>query len=632
MIHKKRLCILQVAPTHPDPLHVEMFRDKEECDFYFVTHDKEHPDALQFCPNTTWTDTRNILAAKVPKDYEYYAFVDYDYIFRPQRDLGPLEQILEDLEEYNPAVLTYYPGTGLTTPFAQNTEYRDSTSASVLPFSHCGMKVTHHSLMSWFFPMVTRFGGGVEACHLFNILEIPFLKHVVCSHKMVYDNGFTDEEAPHNLDGAWNKYRMDEMWKWIRPAFKKVAAIDSYAQTEAAKLDSLLPKAAFVNLFLAKNITPSHSEPRESYLDLELLNKFFDLSHERFLNIGLSLEKREESPEALKTVREHVSNITFNELKTTEDPWLAISRNINEHIVGARKFTVNEIVEEYQRSAPPSLFKNSCAVNEDILQYLKDKRVAIVGPAPYLRKLNKGGEIDGYDVIVRIQHDIPNTEDYGSRTDIVQSCLNSNYGPPVTEHLRSLPLDCRPKFVICNDTASEQKPDGSWAFVDEVYEATLADLDVPLVHLRNKDGTWDRWNLYWEVYPKEHIEYFGLNKYSYHTANFNSGYGALNYLLRYPIKELGVFGIDFYNCAVPQSNEAKYNEEYIKTYGNEGRSLGPSLLLHDQMSQMLHCKNVLLQDERFNLDPIVKEKLLSDEVTQRLTAFKSLPKFKHETR
>ena len=102
--------------------------------------------------------------------------------------------------------------------------------------------------------------------------------------------------------------------------------------------------------------------------------------------------------------------------------------------------------------------------------------------------------------------------------------------------------------------------------------------------------------------------------------------------MRYPIKELGVFGIDFYNCAVPQTNEEKYNEEYIKTYGNEGRSLGPSLLLHDQMSQMSHCKNVLLQDERFNLDPIVKEKLLSDEVAQRLMAFKSLPKFKHETR
>ena len=50
---------------------------------------------------------------------------------------------------------------------------------SIIPFTHCGMKVIHHSLMDWFFPMVTRFGGGVEACHFFNIQEIPFLKNVI---------------------------------------------------------------------------------------------------------------------------------------------------------------------------------------------------------------------------------------------------------------------------------------------------------------------------------------------------------------------------------------------------------------------------------------------------------------------
>ena len=124
MSNKKRLCILQVAPSKPDPTHVELFSNKEDCDFYFVTHDNPHPDAIQFCPNTTWTDTRNILATNVPKKYDYYAFVDYDYVFRPLRNLNPLEQILEDLNEFNPAVLTYYPGKGMTTPFADNIQYR----------------------------------------------------------------------------------------------------------------------------------------------------------------------------------------------------------------------------------------------------------------------------------------------------------------------------------------------------------------------------------------------------------------------------------------------------------------------------------------------------------------------------
>lgn len=64
---KKRLCVLQVTPEKPNPKHKEYFNTKD-CDFYFVTHDEPHPDAMEFCPNTTWTDTRNILADKVPKN------------------------------------------------------------------------------------------------------------------------------------------------------------------------------------------------------------------------------------------------------------------------------------------------------------------------------------------------------------------------------------------------------------------------------------------------------------------------------------------------------------------------------------------------------------------------------------
>jgi len=624
---KKKFCVLQVTPKEPNPEHIKLFANKNHSDFFFVTHDSPNEQALKFCPNTTWTDTRNILATEVPKEYEYYAFVDYDYNFRPLRDLNPFEQILEDLEEYNPAVLTYYPGTGMITPFATNVQYRDSKDASILPFSHCGMKVVHHSLMSWFFPMITRYGGGVEACHLFNILEIPFLKHVVCSHKMVYDNGFTDDNAPHNQNGAWNKYRMDEMWRWIRPAFKKAAVVDSFAPNEEAKGDSILPKKAFIDIIITNNISPLRSERRDSYFDMDILNKFFDLSHERFLNIEVPLEKRGILLSSVELAQEHVSELTFADMQTTQDPWPSIARAINKNLRDVQKLTINEIIDIYQRSDSPSLFKNAPRLNKELEKYIEGKRVAVVGPAPYLRDLNKGPEIDDYDVIVRIQHDIPNPADYGSRTDVVQSCLNSNYGPPLIKHIRSLAHEDRPKFVICNDTASETKDDGSWAFVDEIYEDVLSELQVPFIHLKNNDGTWDRWALYWEIYPRQHVEFFGTEEYTWNTSNFNSGYGALNYLLRYPIKELGVFGMDFYNCAVPQTIEDKYHANYIKNYGEESRHLGPSLLLHDQMSQMLHCKNVLLPDERLNLDGVVKNKLLSDEVTHRIEKFRTLPKF-----
>ena len=629
----KKLCVLQVTPAEPNAKHVEYFSNQEECDFFFVTHDEPNKGALKYCPNTTWTDTRNVLATLVPKEYEYYAFVDYDYNFRPLGKLSVREQILEDLQQFQPAVLTYYPGKGMITPFATDLNYRDSQDASVIPFTHCGMKVVHHSLMKWFFPMITSFGGGVEACHLFNILEIPFLRHVVCSHKMVYDNGNTDMEAPHNLDGAWNDYRMNEMWKWIRPAFKKINVVDQYAIQEAHKYDARLIKAVFQKIAKEQNISPTRDHGITNYFDRDKIELFFDLEHERFDNLDIPLSKQftDINFENQKIINEIVSKISFEQLKTNKNPWIEICKKINKATNGCRKITTSECVEAFQRAQPSSLFIKSSNLNEELAEYLNNKRVAFVGPAPYMKGSGQGKNIDSYDVVVRIQHGIPNEQDYGSRSDIIQSCLNDNYGPPLLEYLGSIEPSERPKFIICNDTASTMLPNGQWAFVD-IYEPKFKQLQIPFVHLKNKDQTWDRWALYWEIYAKQHIENFGNRQYTRYSANFNSGYGALNMLLRYPIKELAVFGMDFYSGGVPQTDEGKYNKQYTDTYGASGTNNGPDIILHDQLSQMMHCRNVLLKDKRFKLDRPVLTMLNSTSVTKRINDFILLPKFKNETR
>ena len=629
----KKFCVLQVTPTEPNPEHVDFFSNQKECDFFFVTHDAPNDSALKYCPNTTWTDTRNILASMVPKKYEYYAFVDYDYNFRPLRKLGVKEQILEDLNEFNPAVLTYYPGNGMVTPFANNIEYRDSKDTSVIPFTHCGMKVVHHSLMRWFFPMITNFGGGVEACHLFNILEIPFLRHVVCSHKMVYDNGNTDMEAPHNLDGAWNDYRMNEMWKWIRPAFKKNNIVDRFAVREEHKLNAMLIKTVFQKIAMEQNILPSANKNKTDYFDKEIIELFFDLSHERFANLEVDLHKQLEKvcDKDIKIINSILSKVSFSDLKTTDNPWIPITDKINSQIKHSRKITTSECVAYYQQKNNNTLFINSANVDNRLFEYLKDKRIAFVGPAPYLKGSGKGSIIDSHDVVVRIQHGIDNNEDYGSRSDIIQSCLNDNYGPPLVKHLENIDEQQKPKFVICNDTASTLLPNGQWGFVD-IYESKFDSLGIPLITLKNEDDTWDRWALYWEIYAKQHAEKFDKGVYTVYSANFNSGYGALNMLLRYPIKELSVFGLDFYSAGVPQNDNGKYTKEYTDTYGASGTPNGPDKVLHDQLSQMMHCKNVLLKDSRFKLDKPVLTMLNSKSVTKRIEDFILLPKFKNETR
>lgn len=279
----KRLCVLQVTPSEPNKDHVLFFKSKEQCDFYFVTHDSENPEALKFCPNTKWSDTRNILADLVPKKYDYYAFIDYDYILRPQRNLGVLDQILEDLE-LNPAVLTYYPGNNLETPYARDFEYYNSKDYSCIPFTHMGLKIIHHSLMKWFFPLCTRFSVDIDACHLFNIQEIPFLNNVICSHKIIYDNGYSNENASYNKDGAYAKKKMDEMWNWVKPSFRKIDLLKNYSIHTEQLNDSLFIKNVFVSIFREKNITPIKNNKNINYYDIEKISKFFALEHEYFKN------------------------------------------------------------------------------------------------------------------------------------------------------------------------------------------------------------------------------------------------------------------------------------------------------------------------------------------------------------
>ena len=62
------------------------------------------------------------------------------------------------------------------------------------------------------------------------------------------------------------------------------------------------------------------------------------------------------------------------------------------------------------------------------LEYLKNKRVVIVGPAPTMVDSKQHDIIESYDVVVRLNRALPILEklkpDIGSRTDILYNCMN----------------------------------------------------------------------------------------------------------------------------------------------------------------------------------------------------------------
>ena len=273
---QKRFCILQVTPEEPNPEHQNIF-STDNSDFYFVTHDAPNKNALKFCPKTVWSETRNTLVELVPKKYDYYGFVDHDYIINNFGNFSIPEQIMEDLE-WNPAVLTYYPGKSLHSPYANDMEYFKSRSKSCIPFTHAGFKIVHKSLLSWFFPMYTKHRVDIDACHMFNIQEIPFLRHVICSHKMTYDNGISGS-AVYNKNGAFAKMKMDEMWREISASYNKLEILKSSGYNI---LDSLEVKRFYVDLFRKKNILNVKSDKDVNYLNIDKISKFFDTTNEWF--------------------------------------------------------------------------------------------------------------------------------------------------------------------------------------------------------------------------------------------------------------------------------------------------------------------------------------------------------------
>jgi hypothetical protein len=76
----------------------------------------------------------------------------------------------------------------------------------------------------------------------------------------------------------------------------------------------------------------------------------------------------------------------------------------------------------------------------DIAEYLKDKEVIIVGPAPYLEGSNMGKLIDSFDVVVRIKsgYPIPNPlkKDIGARIDLWYTNLKAEQN-----HLNSVTFE-----------------------------------------------------------------------------------------------------------------------------------------------------------------------------------------------
>lgn len=161
-------------------------------------------------------------------------------------------------------------------------------------------------------------------------------------------------------------------------------------------------------------------------------------------------------------------------------------------------------------------------ISKDLNEYLKNKKVIVVGPSPYLINKNKGDFINSFDVIIRFNKgwkiDDNFTNDYGNRTDILWHCMK-------TESCGFFKIDDKLNYGI------------KWIISQFPRNLDYFDADIKKFELDNKERI--KFDVFSDLI-------FFLNIQNYLGTRPNIGVSSIIDLLNYDIKSLHVSGFSFY--------------------------------------------------------------------------------------
>ncbi|MEX0598013.1 MAG: glycosyltransferase family 29 protein, partial [Candidatus Paceibacterota bacterium] len=216
-------------------------------------------------------------------------------------------------------------------------------------------------------------------------------------------------------------------------------------------------------------------------------------------------------------------------------------------------------------------------IRNKLSNYLKGKRVAIVGPASSIIGSKQAALIDSYDVVVRLNKALPIppdlSPDVGSRTDILYNCMN-----PTDECGGTISINVLNKagikFLV-----------GAYPPVDSVGTTKLRiKTDTLMFYHKNRN--------YWNNFCYTDKTHFLTLWKSMRLPN--TGTMAILDLLRFDIKELYITGITFFKGG------------YIRTYRDyDEKGIIKHLQrfnLHLPEKQLQYASTQLLKDKRVILD------------------------------
>jgi hypothetical protein len=209
--------------------------------------------------------------------------------------------------------------------------------------------------------------------------------------------------------------------------------------------------------------------------------------------------------------------------------------------------------------------------------YLKGKRIALVGPAKSIEGSNNGAYIDSHDVVVRLNHaKIGNPIDSGSKTNVI-------YYDGSHHDYEGLNLD----YLICSYPPTE------WFFTERCLRvAQVYGYTYPGKHKIIDD------NLYSNLKTK-------LNENN--RSRPNTGLIAMVDLLRHDIESLFITGLDFY-----RTSYAKEHPDYGDTdldRVSEIFKIGDNGDYHDIEGKFHYFLNNVATDQRLEVDDFLSEYL-----------------------
>lgn len=210
--------------------------------------------------------------------------------------------------------------------------------------------------------------------------------------------------------------------------------------------------------------------------------------------------------------------------------------------------------------------------------FLKDKSVVIVGPAPSIINSNQGKFIDSFDIVVRINKALPIPpkliNDVGTKTDILYNCLKqtSDCGGKINFNLLK---NNNVKYLSC---------------------------PYPPIHpFKNDIAKFNKENKNYINFHHIDAQYYLKISQAMGTRP-NSGICAILDILRFPIKKLYITGFTFF--------KGGYYKEYRPLNENQVLSRMSKFGNHDQNKQKIYMKKVLLNNNKVSLDNELKKILM----------------------